>query len=194
MKKNAGVSLVELLVVVGIMMMLCALATPTILIAINNMKLRSSAASLAGLVQETRMLAVRDNKFYTMRPTSIGSANFYYIDLDENSTYRSGEELIQIAGVVKVVSSSTVPVKLTATNYVLEDAAPVSFNPRGLPCLATGTNPSTCPTMDAAGNQVGFVYYLYIQPYLSGSSSYKAVSVTPAGRVRIWSYSGGTWQ
>jgi hypothetical protein len=43
------------------------------------------------------------------------------------------------------------------------------------------------------GNQVGFVYYLSAQPPF-GPALYKGISITPAGRVRVWSLSGGNWQ
>ncbi len=187
-----GVTLLELSVVVAVIAVLSAIAVPPIMTSLGGFKLRSSAASLAGLIQETRMRAVRDDKFYTMRAASDGGATVYYLDLDENSTFRSGEELVQVAYDVRVIPEAAAPAPLPASGYTQDAADPVSFNARGTPCLASGSAPTSCRTL-VAGAQIGFVYYLVRQPPF-GSAAYKAVSVTPSGRVRIWSYSGGSWQ
>jgi len=200
MKRSKGFSILELLVVLAIVMTVVALSTPAVLNSVGAMRLRTSAAEMATLIQETRMLSVRDNKFYTMRPTTIGGNNFFYVDLQENSTYTPGikEELVEIASTVKVVPPSQVPAQLSASLvggtslFTLNSTDPVSFNSRGLPCLATGATPTSCSTLDGSGNQVGFVYYMATQQPFS-PTVYKAVSVTPAGRVRIWTYDGASW-
>jgi hypothetical protein len=136
------------------------------------------------------MRAVRDSTIYTMRSTTDGGVTLYYIDLDQNGTYRSGEEPIQLAQTVQVILPSQAPSPLpVAGGYTQNAIDPVSFNLRGLPCQTSA--PTVCSTLPG-GNQVGFVYYLRGQP-LNGVALYKAVSVTPSGRVRTWSYSGGSW-
>lgn len=187
-----GVTLLELTVVVAIIAILSAIAVPPIMSTLGGFKLRSSAASLAALIQETRMRAVRDDKFYTMRAASDGGAAVYYLDLDENSILRGGEELVQVAYGVQVIPETGAPAPLPASGYTQDAADPISFNARGTPCLASGSAPTSCRTL-VAGAQIGFVYYLARQPFF-GPVAYKAVSVTPSGRVRIWSYSGGSWQ
>src|SRR5260370_38655236 len=67
-----------------------------------------------------------------------------------------------------------------------------SFNARGTPCVLVN---AVCSSWDSAGatpSQVGFVYYL--QSTLSASTSWAAVSISPSGRFRSWSYyNNSTW-
>ncbi|HKV92625.1 MAG TPA: prepilin-type N-terminal cleavage/methylation domain-containing protein [Candidatus Angelobacter sp.] len=185
-----GFTLLELTLTLACIGVIAAIAVPPIMQTVNAFRLRSSAASLAALIQETRMLAVRDNKIYTMRSTAIGQVSLFYVDLDQNSTYRTGEEPVQLAQTVQIIPESQAPKPLPVTGGYAQDATdPVSFNLRGLPCQLS--SPTVCSTLPN-GNQIGFVYYLMGTTSI-GPAYYKAVSVTPAGRVRIWSYSGGAW-
>jgi prepilin-type N-terminal cleavage/methylation domain-containing protein len=192
LKSHSGFTLLELMAVIAIVASVAAFTFPFMMKTTGNIRLSSTASSVATLIQNTRMLAVRDNKFYSMRAATVAGANIFYVDMDENSTYRQGESRVQLAGRVVVVSPAAIPVPLTASNYILDSADPASFNSRGLPCVASGVAPTVCNTL-VGGNQVGFVYYLQAQPPF-GPVLYKAVSVTPAGRVRIWSLSQGVWQ
>ncbi len=64
-----------------------------------------------------------------------------------------------------------------------------SFNARGLPCVVSG---SLCNT-SAGGAPVGFLYFLEGQQAFKGTG-WAAVSVSPAGRVKVWVWSGKSWQ
>ena len=57
-----------------------------------------------------------------------------------------------------------------------------TFGSRGLPCTPTG---GTCPYQPPTS------YITFMQN--SRTTKWEAVTVTPAGRVRIWSYGGTTW-
>src|SRR6185503_8118443 len=63
--KEAGFSLQETLVVVAIGLIVTATGLPRMNNAISNMKLRSSMTSLSGLLQNARMLAVKQNRTMT---------------------------------------------------------------------------------------------------------------------------------
>ena len=62
---RAGFSLLEVIVVVGIGAIVTATAVPNMVTAISNMRLRSSMTSLAGVIQNCRMLAVKQNQTMT---------------------------------------------------------------------------------------------------------------------------------
>jgi prepilin-type N-terminal cleavage/methylation domain-containing protein len=207
-----GFSIIELLVVVAITLTVTALAVPTIMATIGNYRVTTSASALAALIQETRMLAVRDNKCYSMETTAVGTNTGFFVDLAQNQTYaaqpfpstnpQQHEELTQLGATVKLIAAGNMPSQLTATiiggpsaNFTLDSTDAVSFNARGLPCLVTppGCATATSCQMLPSGNQVGFVYYLSAQPPF-GPALYKGVSVTPAGRVRVWTLAGGNWQ
>jgi hypothetical protein len=64
---------------------------------------------------------------------------------------------------------------------------PITFGPRGLPCVPTATNGgSVCNS--AGGTQA---YWVFFQDTATGAWS--AVTVTPAGRIQTWYYSGSGW-
>ncbi len=52
---------------------------------------------------------------------------------------------------------------------------------------------TVCNIRDAGGNTVGFVYYIQ-QTRAFGAVGWAAVSVTPAGRIRVWTYDGTAWE
>jgi prepilin-type N-terminal cleavage/methylation domain-containing protein len=58
---QSGVSLVELLIVVFVALVLAALASPNIMQAVYNLRLVGTAADLAGLMQQARIMASKNN-------------------------------------------------------------------------------------------------------------------------------------
>ena len=133
-------------------------------------------------------MAVRDNKCYSMESTTVGTNNGYFVDLAQNGTYTSQpfpttnpqqrEELVELDGSVNIVAASSMPSQLTSS---LIGGPSSSFT------LAT-----SCQLLPS-GNQVGCVYYLVARPPF-GPALYKGISITPAGRVRVWTLAGGNWQ
>lgn len=207
-RSQYGFSMVEMLIVVAIALAIAALAVPSIMATIGNYRVTTSAGAMAALIQETRMRAVRDNKCYSMESTTMGSNGAYYVDLAQTGSYTAQpsptqrEELVELSGTVKIVPAANMPAQLTAAliggpsaNFTLDSTDPVSFNARGLPCLMDppGCSVATSCQMLPSGNQIGFVYYLSAQPPF-GPALYKGISVTPAGRVRVWTLSGSNWQ
>jgi Tfp pilus assembly protein FimT len=59
--RTSGFSLLELLIVVFVVMVVAGIAIPNILSAVANVRLRASAGDLAGLMQDARILALRDS-------------------------------------------------------------------------------------------------------------------------------------
>ena len=84
-KRQSGFSLIELLVVIAIIMVVAAMATPNVMTAINNIRLRSAASEVAGLLQQCRQAAVRNNRYYTIKPATVTGARAAYVDLDRKS-------------------------------------------------------------------------------------------------------------
>src|SRR6185436_14112804 len=64
--RNSGYSFIELLVVMVVIMVLSAIAVPSGLSFIANIRLRGAASEFAGLVQQARLTAVRKNGTYTV--------------------------------------------------------------------------------------------------------------------------------
>ncbi|HEV2020929.1 MAG TPA: prepilin-type N-terminal cleavage/methylation domain-containing protein [Terriglobales bacterium] len=205
-KRQSGFSLIELLVVIAIIMVVAAMATPSIMNAMDGIRLRSSASEVAGIMQRCRQRAVRDNRYYTVKPATVTGARAAYVDLNYNDVFDAGapapEPMIQLSQSVTVVTAGAPNtanlIGQCCTTFAPQNANILpSFNARGLPCVSPGGNPppanSVCNIRDAGGNTVGFVYYMN-QTRAFGALGWAAVSVTPAGRIRVWTYDGATWQ
>jgi len=204
-KRQSGFSLIELLIVVALIMVVAAMATPNIMNAINNIRLRGAAGEVAGLLQACRQAALHDNRYYTIKPATVTGAQAAYVDLNYNNGFDNvaptPEPLIQFPANVNVVSAGAPNTANLIANccasFTPQGAGILpSFNARGLPCVGLANPPpanSLCNIRDAGGSPVGFVYYMnQTRPF--GAVGWAAVSVTPAGRVRVWTYSGSTWQ
>jgi prepilin-type N-terminal cleavage/methylation domain-containing protein len=195
-RKQSGFTLVELLVVVAIISVITAFALPSINNAIANMRLRATATSVNGLIQQLRMQAVRDNRAYTMRIAVVGGLTTLYIDsilpatpnVLPNGAYDAGEPSVAIpadtiisdgTGGPPTVPAPTVlfpPYIRFATNGLM------TFNERGLPC----SNPPACNTIAP--------YIIYMrQTRPLAVPAWSAITVTPAGRVKAFIYQPPNW-
>jgi len=187
-RRSAGFTLIELMVVLAIITIMIAVAVPTIVTAIANSKLRGAASSLSGLMQSSRMQAVKLNRTITVRFLHRDGVPFAFakrVDDTSSNTVNTAYEVQLGAATFDVVTpgagtpaiSSTV-LSFTPLNY----PELVSFNERGLPCKYTAAT-GACAT-------AGFVYYINdtAQP-----NAWTAVSVSPGGRVKQWFWNGTVW-
>jgi hypothetical protein len=70
--REVGVSLLELMITLGIGMILIAMATPLVNTTINIYRLRGAGNDYANLLQQTRMRAVRDDRYYPVYASTNG--------------------------------------------------------------------------------------------------------------------------
>lgn len=192
--RQAGYSLVELSIVVIILLVVSAFAMPTLLTALGNMRLRSSASDVAALIQEIRMRAVRDNRFQigACRPTN--DCNLAWLDLDRGGNPDPLEPQLQLSGGVRLVpdGSGNPALPQATVGFAPTSNVPPAFNPSGMPCLLNNSTPSLA-TVCSSVPPAGFAYFLRAQG-TSGVAGWAAVSVSPAGRVRVWTWSGTQWR
>src|SRR5712692_11173392 len=59
--RTSGFSLLEIVIVVFVVLVVMAIAVPNVLLAVANVRLRSSAGDLAGLMQQARIMAAKNN-------------------------------------------------------------------------------------------------------------------------------------
>ena len=183
--RQNGFSLMELMIALVIALVVAGIAVPNLATVLANVRLRGSASDLSGLLQRARLAAVQNNTTYTVRFMS-GQTAGAYADLNNNSSFDAGEPMIQFGGTTKQVAAGGAPSALDGGGGPLGWTATtgnVSFNPRGLPCDVTRT---------PCGTNVGYVFYLS-DTRAGGQGGWAAVSVTAAGRVKVWTWSGTAW-
>src|SRR5258708_24168895 len=112
--RTGGFSLIELLIVVFVVMVVAAIAVPNILLAVSNIRLRASAGDLAGLMQQARIMAAKNNPttpiaVYPVRYRVRNGARIAYIDLNGDGAWSPSvtvngvtlsEPLIEFSGTV----------------------------------------------------------------------------------------------
>lgn len=191
-----GFSLIELVIVLAIMMIAASLAFINMRVAVRSSRLQSSASSYANLLQTARIRAVQDDRYYSvLMGTNAAGVPFAYVDLAGTQTFAAGDPMAVLAqGVVPRpytsgpartnLISQFLPVGTSGT--VNAAAAGPTFGPRGLPCTpVTNAGYTTCPYI----TPTSFVTFLQNQE----GGAWEAITITPAGRVRLWAYGGTTW-
>lgn len=192
-----GFSMLELLIVVAIVLIVSAMAVPVVMNSVRQMRVRATASEVAGILQTARMRAVRDNTYYHTLSTLVveGGARRVqvWVDLDDDGAYDAATATTEGEPVTLLPSSiffradgnpSTDTMKL-AYDAEAPTVTP-RFNARGLPCTMNG---SICET---GSPPVGFQYYMS-GPGLFGGEIWAAVSVSPAGRIKTWTWTGTAW-
>ncbi len=179
--RMSGFSLIEIMIVVFVVMVIMAIAVPNVLLAVANIRLRSSAGDLAGLMQQARLMAAKNNPqtppVYAIRYAVRGGRQIAYIDLDGDSAWSSS---VTING----VTMGEPLIEFSGTNS-FDNAKTLAYTPRGFPC--DYTSPPTCSTPATTY----FVYYL--TDTRVGPAGWAGVVVTKAGRTKIVTWNGSAW-
>ena len=186
-RRHPGFSMLELLVVVLIMMVLGVIAIPNMVTVISDARLRGGATNLSGLLQNSRMLAVKENRTKTTRFAVMSNGPVAYAkDAPDSTGVAPRDPQIQLGTPLSKMTpplETGAPPELTSgvLGFTGQTGNP-SFNTSGLPCSYSGGN---C-------TNAGFVYYFKDRrPF--GKSGWAAVSVSPAGRIKRWFWNGSVW-
>lgn len=197
--QQAGMTLTEVSVVAGMILVVAALSLPSISNMIDHARLNSAAAQLASFYQQARIRAAQDNNYYEVLVSTPGAIPAQAcLDLNGDGACKAAEPQAQLSSTVTVVSSSNVPVQLDSstlafapldatksTMYDQQDnlVPGLAWNSRGLPCQRASST-SACTPIG------GWVEYLQLGE-APGSVLYAAVTVSPTGRIKTWTYSPG---
>ncbi len=193
-KARRGFTLLELMVVVAILMVVGAMATPAVITAVSDYNLRTAAGNIASVFQKTRMQAVSDDRWYPVRIGAAGGRNYAYSDLNNNFALDDPERNL-VAYLPRGINFDAAGGPSLASMNL--DFAPAiglpAYNARGLPCMPAGG--ATCPLQTAASGAQGWSGYIYYlrQDRPLGGAAWAAITVSPAGRVRTWTWNGNAW-
>jgi len=186
--RSAGFSLIELSVVILISLIVGMIAIPNMVTVISNARLHAGVTSMSGLLQSTRMLAVKQNQTLT--------AHFGTLDGDTLVAWAQPANEAPARVATHLQAEWEAPVMMMDTpegagappvieNSVLgftPQTTEPSFNTRGLPCLYAG---------GPCANE-GFLFY-FKDTSRQGNQGWAALSISPAGRIKKWFWTGSAW-
>jgi prepilin-type N-terminal cleavage/methylation domain-containing protein len=196
--KERGFTLLELVVVVAVSLVVGAMAIPNFITATRSAHLKGAVSDFSGLLQTERIRAVDGDNFYPAYVLATGNSEQAFVDIAGlgATTIDPKDPVIQINSEVvqKPVGSAPQTANLQAlflpanATVALYDgsvtANPITFGPRGLPCYVGGGQ--VCKTHVAAGD---VCYWIFFQN--TNSLGWGAITVTPAGRIQRWLFTGG---
>lgn len=187
-ERQAGFSLIELMLVLVIIVIISIIAIPQIVRISANYKLDASGHAVASLVQQTRLQAVKSNLPAYVQYDTTQNPNIAYINADSTQGYVLGNPDVALASNV-VFQNAGLPDHAELDDYlgagvtiepIKNNIQSIAFNARGLPCIPTA-NPQVCSPTDG-GAPPAFLWLM--QNTLNGG--WEAITVTPAGRVKSW--------
>jgi type II secretory pathway pseudopilin PulG len=185
-----GFSMVELAVSMCVMMILTAIAIPSLMRSFRTYQLNDAATRLSAMLKFARFEAVRRNTQVNFLMQASGTGYLVGADSNGNNTLDPREKQELIAGFATLLPSGVAP-SPTAITAALGGAA--------LSTVYGGTTATV--TFDARGAiRVGGTVSSSIFVFYIGSSNdpdpgYRAVILLPGGTTQVWSApTAGPWQ
>jgi len=187
--RESGFSMIELVIVCVVMLIIAGIAVPNIFQAFRNYQLDAAGHSVASLLQQARLQAVKTNSPAYANFTNTTGGNIAFVTNDPANTtytYSAGQPDVQLSPAVSFRSTPPDHSQLDAFLSVAAGTPQVGnvsigFNARGLPCSESGGNPSVC-----TATTTGFEWFMQT------TGGWEAVTVTPAGRIKSWRLSMAT--
>ncbi|MBZ5627597.1 MAG: hypothetical protein LAO06_01890 [Acidobacteriia bacterium] len=192
-----GISLLELVIVVAVSLILAAILLPKVLNGIYNIRLRAAANDVAGLLQDAHFRAIRDNTYHPVHGATVGSSTVFYIDTTPNhsgTTWLNTYPTVQLGGNITHATSGFPSISTMALGFTPLVATNLPyFSSRGTPCSVSG---NVCLNTYTSGP---FTVVASYQIFLTdsrptGSNGWAAITVSPAGRIKVWMWDGARWQ
>jgi Tfp pilus assembly protein FimT len=192
---SKGLTILELVLVCAIALVLASVATPSFLRISYDIRLKSAAANLSGLMQDARIVAAKNNKIYTVKfPTGGGGQACIYDITAGTPACLANQTKIAFDAAIQIPSSPTTGGTGQPSAYTLAgdnganvytNGSTLAYSSRGLPC---SYSPGVC-AIPADGY---FVYYLQgTRP--NGTFGWAAVVVTRTGRTKALTWNGSSW-
>lgn len=193
-KEQAGLSLLELVVVLAIALIIAGITIPNLVQTWYDLQLRASAGQVADLMQQARLQAARANisPGVPIRYQVLNGMQRVYADLNNNGAFDVGEPIIDIPRIAAAAGAPNggngqppafVDNMDTSVGQPCDNACTLAFSPRGLPCNLVG---NVCTTPAASY----FVYYFQD----NRPNGWAAVLVSKAGRTKALLWNGATWR
>ncbi len=183
-----GFSMVELAVSLAVLMVLTAIAIPSLMHSFRTYQLNDTAARLSDMLKFTRFEAVRKNKAVPFQLAQLGNDWIAWADPDNDGVPDPIEKQVRISGFVTLLPGGGPPVPTAITNAVGALTAtpaspgPLQFDARG--------------AVRVSGTLTSNVYVFYVGGAANPDEfGYRAVILLPSGATQIWTApAGGPWK
>jgi len=191
-----GFSMVELAVSLTVLLILTAIAIPSLMRSFRTYQLNDAAGRLSDMLKFTRFEAVRRNKPINFLMQPSGTGWLVGTDLNNNNAIDSTEKQQLIAGFTTLLPAGGSPgppspgaiatalgvsVSTLNANTLSGSSGTVTFDARG--AIRVGGTVST------------LVFVFYIGSPTNPEFGYRAVIQLPSGSTQVWSApASGPWQ
>jgi prepilin-type N-terminal cleavage/methylation domain-containing protein len=195
MRLQKGFSLIELMIVLGIILVITGIAVPVYKSAVDGIHLQKATKNYAGILQRAQLAAAANNTYNAtaiqfLNASCVASCDLIaYVDTaDTNinpvSAYASPEPMVKLGSDV-LWDQAGAPAANDLLGKVFPKGGtlgyPPVFDSHGMPCApAPVARGAVCNTQ---GGNIAFATY-----FQSSLGKWAAVSVNPAGRIQLWSY------
>jgi Tfp pilus assembly protein FimT len=177
--------MVELAVSMTVLLILTAIAIPSLMRSFRTYQLNDAAARLSDMLKFTRFEAVRRNKPVCFLMQQGGSTWTLGTDSTCTGTLDTGGRRQVISGFAGILPAGAPPssASITSTLGASSTLTTLSSNPGSV-------------TFDARGAVSPLLgYVLYVGSAANPEFGYRAVILLPSGATQIWTApNGGTWQ
>lgn len=173
------------------MLILTAMAIPTLMRSFRTYQLNDAATRLAAMLKFTRFEAVRRNTQINFLMQASGTGYLVGTDSNKSGNIDPTDKQELIAGFATLLSSGVAPPPTAITNALggttltpkSGSNGTITFDARGAIRAAIG------------GGVSGSTYVFYIGSATDPEFGFRAVILLPSGSTQIWSApNGGAWQ
>lgn len=183
--RSHGFSMVELALSVSILLILTAVAIPTLTQSLRSYQLNDAAARLSDILKFTRYEAVRRNKLVDFRIQQNGANWDIWTDPDRDGVMDQTEKQSLITGFVSLLPPAGLP-----------SQAPIIATLGAVTALDTSRSGANgFIRFDARGAVSPLnAFVLYLGSATNPEYGYRAVILLPSGATQVWSApAGGIW-
>lgn len=184
---SRGFSLIELVIALALILIVTAVAVPSLMRVAKNYQLSASASQLSGILKFSRSEAIRRNTLVSCQIQQMGTDWILWVDSNGNGVADAAETQVLVGGNTTLLPGASAPnptaltgaLGVSSLTVLSGSNGSVRFDPRGAVNFGAGV-----PT----------VYVLYIGNPSEPDYGYLAVIVLPSGVTQLWgSSSSGDW-